>query len=165
VLDKGAPVTKADARQATEPLGLVAGDDVAAQFGFAGGVVGHFASKASPDTAGERFAVTFYGTRGAISIPLSAVPNAPAQILRSGAWRGGAWETIEPPPETRGQARGAANAMMVADLLAAIEGNREAACGARDGRWTLEMVTGVYQAHLAGARLAFPLRERRHPFD
>jgi hypothetical protein len=52
---------------------------------------------------------------------------------------------------------------MVADLIEAIEAGREPACSARDGRWTIEMVMGVYQAHFAGARIPFPLAGRRHP--
>lgn len=163
VSEKGRDITRASGREATEPLGKVAGDNIAARFGFAGGVHAYFASKGGGGTGGERFGVIFYGSKGAISIPLSAVPNVPAQILRSGNWSSAGWEAIEPPAGTQGKPRGAANARMVADLLEAIERGRDAACNARDGRWAIEMVMGVYQSHLRGSRVEFPLRDRKHP--
>jgi hypothetical protein len=53
--------------------------------------------------------------------------------------------------------------MMVGDLQEAIEQDREPACSARDGRWTIEMVTGIYQSQVSGARVEFPLAKRSHP--
>ena len=157
------------AREGTEPVGPVAGDEVAALFAWEGGAHGYFGSKASDVTAGTRFGVTLYGSRGVIAVPLGAVPNEPAMILRTESWameggRGG-WERIEPPPDGRDGARESANAMMVADLLDAIARQREPVCGARDGRWAVEMVMGVYQSQLQGGRVAFPLRDRRHPLS
>ena len=54
--------------------------------------------------------------------------------------------------------------MMAADLIEAIETGREPVCSARDGRWAVEMVMGVYQSQLTGGRVPLPLRDRRHPF-
>jgi predicted dehydrogenase len=159
----GRDISRSDARQATEPVGPVAGDQVAAMFPFPRGIHGYFGSKASDVRSGERFGVTLYGSKGVIWIPLTSVPSDPAMILRGPSWAAGAWQQIEPPPEGRNRSREAANALMVADLLQAIEENREPACSARDGLWTVEMVSGIYQSHLAGGRIAFPLRDRRPP--
>src|SRR5574340_1056572 len=156
----GRGVTPADAHKPTEPVGPVFGDDVAAVFCFPGGVRGYFNSKTSDVPNNGRFGITLYGSKGAIWIPLTSVPSDPASILRSTSWGDGAWTRIEPPAGASGD-RHAANALMITDLLKAIENGGEPACSARDGRWPIEMVAGIYQSHFAGSRLAFPLRKRR----
>ena len=52
---------------------------------------------------------------------------------------------------------------MAADLLDAIEKNRDPICSARDGRWTIEMVTGIYQSSLKRMPVTFPLADRHSP--
>jgi predicted dehydrogenase len=52
---------------------------------------------------------------------------------------------------------------MVRDLLEAIEKDREPVCNARDARWAIEMVMAVYQSQRSGARVPFPLKDRKHP--
>ena len=49
---------------------------------------------------------------------------------------------------------------MAADLLDALERNGQPICSARDGRWAVEMVAGIYQSQLAQARASFPLTKR-----
>ena len=39
----------------------------------------------------------------------------------------------------------------------------EPAVNEMDGRWTTEMISSVYQSQLTGARVTFPLKDRRHP--
>jgi len=166
VLEDGAETSRKSARQGTEPLGPVAGNDVAAMFAFSKGIHGYFSSRANDVKTGARFGVTFYGSNGAIAVPLTAVPSEPAVMLAGAAWgmeaKSTAWKRIAPPPDTSTE-RESANAMMVGDLLEAIEKNREPACSVRDGRWTIEMVMGVYQSQFRRGRVEFPLRERRHP--
>jgi predicted dehydrogenase len=168
VTDEGRELKRGMERKPAEPVGPVAGTRISAMFGFARGVDGHFASRRSGDRSGSRFGVTLCGSRGQLYIPLSAVPNAPAEILRSTSWafdKAGGWERLEPPPEARSADRESVNRMMAIDLIEAVETGRDPVCGARDGRWAVEMVMGVYQSQLAGARVAFPLRDRRHPLD
>ena len=166
-LQDGKEIRRDSGREGTEPVGRVAGNDVAAMFAFSGGLHGYFASRSSDDVSGARFGVMLYGSRGVISVPLTAVPNEPAMILRTSTWAmegtAGAWERIEPPSNGLSMVRDAANTIMIMDLLEAVEQNREPVCGARDGRWTIEMVTGIYQSQLSGGRVAFPLRDRRQP--
>ncbi len=37
--------------------------------------------------------------------------------------------------------------------------------GGLHAHWTIEMVMGIYQSEQAGARVAFPLKARRHPLE
>ncbi|MDP3000994.1 MAG: Gfo/Idh/MocA family oxidoreductase [Bryobacterales bacterium] len=168
VTEQGREVRRGMERKPTEPVGPVAGDAVTAIFRFARGIDGHFGSRRSDVRSGSRFGVTLCGSKGLIFIPLSAVPNEAATILRSASWaldKAGGWERLEPPPVGVWQNREAANRIMAADLIEAIETGREPVCSARDGRWAVEMVMGVYQSQLTGSRVSFPLRDRRHPFE
>jgi hypothetical protein len=81
---------------------------------------------------------------------------------------GASWETI--PVQVAGVEQGIdgrliANALMVADLVEAIEKDRNPICNQDDGRWTIEMISGIYAAQQTGGRVKLPLRERRHPLD
>lgn len=165
VTQDGREIAPADARTPTEPVGPVAGNQIGAMFAFAGGLHGYFASVRNDQQGGPRFGVFFYGSKGVIYIPLTSVPSGPPLLLRSPAWVSDRepWQRIELPPGESETSREHANALMVADLLDAIEKNREPACGARDGRWTIEMVTGIYQSQMNGARVEFPLKDRRDP--
>lgn len=50
------------------------------------------------------------------------------------------------------------------DLLVAIDEDRQPLCSARDGRLTIEMVFAAFESHrLNGARVEFPLTEKRNP--
>lgn len=160
-------VTPSDGLRPSEPVGLVAGDQVAAMFALGGETHAYFGSKANDVTNSSRFGVTFYGSHGAIFVALTQVPQRPAMILRSTNWAGegpsAKWEVLPPPPQPKLETRFDANSLMVQDLLDAIEKDREPICGARDGRWTIEMVTGIYQSQTSGARVPFPLRDRHNP--
>ncbi len=52
---------------------------------------------------------------------------------------------------------------MVAEQLSAIDSNLRPCCNEIDGRWTTEMIQGVYLAHLTARRIDFPLADRHHP--
>jgi predicted dehydrogenase len=163
VTQDGREVDRSLARQATEPLGLIAGDEIAATFWFETGVHGYFGSRPSDVVSGERFGLALYGSKGILFVPTTQVPGAPPDILMSTSWVTGTWRKIEHQPEERRNERGAANAMMVRDLIEAIEKDREPVCSARDARWTIEMVMGVYQSQKTGSHVSFPLKDRRHP--
>ena len=159
ISDEARPVTHEMRRTPSEPIGTVAGDDIAAMFRFHGGVMGYFGSKRSDVADGRRFGVTLYGSKGVVFVPLSDVPSAPPYVLRRTSWVDGKWERVEYPAGTS-LTRVATNALMAADLMEAIEGGREPICSARDGRWAVEMVAGIYQSHFSGARVSFPLAKR-----
>jgi predicted dehydrogenase len=160
ITEKGRAATREMEREGTEPIGRIAGDQVSAMFGFPNGVPGFFGSKRSDVTDGARFGVSLYGSKGMAYIPLANVPGSAPYVLRGTAWVDGKWERVEYPPEPVIQTREQTNAVMAADLLAAIEKNREPVCSVKDARWTIEMLAGIYQSHYSGARVRFPLGRR-----
>lgn len=163
VTEQGRELQPSLMREASEPIGPVGGDDVAAMFGFSSGVHGYFGSKHNDRRDGRRFGLTLYGSKGLLFVPLNDVPSSEPHLLRAPAWapeKGEAWERIPYPPGTRLVTRPETNRLMALDLLAAIEQDRAPACSAVDGRWTIEMVAGVYQSQFAARRVPFPLATR-----
>jgi predicted dehydrogenase len=167
VTQNGVDVRASDARTPSEPIGRVAGNQVTAVFGFAGGVRGHFSSIASPDTDRARFGVYLYGSRGVLFAPNLIFPSGQPLILRTPGWMPTAtakWEPValaEPvPPVSKLGVQHLSNVAMAQDLLDAVQAGREPMCSAVDGRWTVEMVASVYQSHLTGRRVPLPLRDR-----
>lgn len=160
--DKGRELSQTMMRAAGEAVGRIGGDNINAMFGFPNGVHAYFASKASDITSGRRFGVSLYGSRGFVFVPLNAVPSDEPYHLDSPAWapeKGEPWLRI-PYAEGKPSDRHFANKAMALDLLEAIETGREPLCSARDGRWTIEMVAGIYESQWSGARTRFPLSQR-----
>ena len=152
----------------SEPIGPIAGRQMAAMFSFGEGRHGFFGSKQSSATHPWRFGTDIYGAKGRIFLPNEIYSReARAFVLRTPAWVPSgdvAWERIEPEHRSFGDHRHlTANALMVEDLLDSIETGREPACSERAGRWTVEMTQGVYGSQLKRSVLDFPLRDREHP--
>ena len=153
-----------------EPIGPVAGRQMTAMFSFGAGRHGFFGTKKSSLTHPWRFGTHVYGAKGRIFLP-NEIYSAKSEgfILRTPAWipgRGREWEPIEPEHRSFGEERNlTANALMVEDLLDAIESDREPACSERAGRWTVEMTQGMYASQLGRAVMEFPLKDRGHPLD
>ncbi|MCX6612285.1 MAG: Gfo/Idh/MocA family oxidoreductase [Acidobacteria bacterium] len=158
VTTNGREIGKGDVTQPTENIGPVAGKQISAIFAFAGGVHGYFSSRAVADTHPLRFGTWIYGSRGVIFLPNGIYPDGGLHILRSPAWLPDAkhsWEAIPATPDP-GIHTGPeiANALMVADLLRAIEGNSKPCCNEEDGRWSIAMIDSVYAAQKSGQRVA-----------
>ncbi len=174
VTSEGREIGAGDVKQATEPIGPIAGNQISAMMAFDGGVHGFFASKAADQTDALRFGTWIYGTKGVLFLPNGIYPGGGLSLLRSAAWlpdRKVQWEQISAQPDLANQGiairdgREMANALMVADLVRAIERDAKPCCNEEDGRWTIEMVHSVYQAQKSGGRVSFPLRARTHPLD
>ncbi len=169
VTQDGEELAQRHVKQAGEPVGPVAGNQIAAMFGFDGGVHGYFASKACTTTHELRYGMQIVGEKGVIFLPMAIYPDGQPLILRSAAWlpvEGQGWEKLEPAGGTqvfRGGNALIANALMVEDLLQSIERGRKPLCSEEDGRWTIEMISGVYAAQKGGKRVPLPLADRRHP--
>lgn len=167
VTQNGADVTKAHARTPSEPIGLVAGNQVSAMFAFNNGVHAHFGSMASREPYRRGFGTHLYGSRGVIFVPNQIFPSGQPYILRSTNWlptEEKGWERVTlpdpvPPVSPLGDQH-LSNVAMVEDLLDAVQTGRKPLCSEVDGRWTVEMVASVYQSHLSGRRVSFPLRDR-----
>jgi hypothetical protein len=143
-------------------------------FAFKGGVHGYFASRAADQTDPLRFGTWLYGTKGVLFLPNAIYPDGGLYLLRSPAWlpdERHRWERIEAKPDISGQGitvsteREIANALMVADLVRAIERDGKPCCNEDDGRWTIEMIHGIYQAQRTGDRVTFPLQARNHALE
>jgi predicted dehydrogenase len=169
VTQDGREVTAADRRAATEPLGPVAGDSIQASYAFPGGVEGHFASQKVGPGLGGRFQIALYGSKGIVVVHIDQDPQIyflPDKLWSPGK-TGSRWQPLPGAPSNEDptglSGAQAANRRIVLDLIRAIETGGESVAGAHEGRATLEMIFAVYASHLAGARAALPLKDRRHP--
>ncbi len=168
VTQNGVDVSKADARAPSEPIGLVAGNQINAMFSFQNGVHGYFSSMVSREPDRMRFGIYLYGSRGVIFVPNQIFPLGQPYILRSSGWMPTPecdWERISlPNPVPSASPLGVqhlSNVAMAADLLEAIQSSRKPMCNEEDGRWTVEMVASVYQSHLRKHRVSLPLQDRK----
>ena len=174
VTGDGEELSAKHVKRPTEPIGPIAGNQISATFAFASGVHGYFASRATDQTDPLRFGTWIYGSKGVLFLPNAIYPSGGLYVLRSPAWLPDdriRWERIDAKPDMSSQGiafeegREIANALMVADLVRAIERDAKPACNEEDGRWTIEMVHGVYQAQKTGQRVTFPLSSRTHPLQ
>ncbi len=169
VLDKGHEVTAQDAHPATEGIGLVIGEEIFAQFAFAGGVNGTFTSQARNwDSAGP-WGLELVGSRGSVRIMMEMIPRIyTLKIGRRTAegcateWRvWGGDPTLKLAEVERTTAR--AHTRAVDDWLHAIAMNREPVCSGFAAMNALEMAHAVFAAGLSRGRVDFPLKNRQHP--
>ncbi len=164
VLTGGRDITRADARQVKDNVGLVAGDEVFAQFAFPGGVNATFTSAARLRETVGSWGIELHGSKGVARINCDTAPNV---FLRqstpwSGAGRTDTWTTFDPEKVSAPDVH---NSDPPGDWLQAIRENREPVCSLRNGARAVEMVCAVYASALSGSRAAFPLKERGHPLE
>jgi predicted dehydrogenase len=168
----GRPITKADAVEGPEGIGLIAGDAVAAMFGLADGPVGYFASVRDAGLKQPAFGLTVAGSKGAIHIRPDHVPQA--WLREAPLWRTDKefpWLPIGPtglgdalPADVdRGAERAAWGRRAAADLLDAIANDREPETGMYAGRTVVEMTSAIYASALSGERVTWPLAARGNP--
>jgi predicted dehydrogenase len=169
----GRPITTADAVEAPEGLGLIAGDSVAATFGMADGPLGFFASVRDAGLKQPNFGLTIVGTAGAIHIRPDFVPHA--YFRAAPLWRMDKdypWQPIGPEglggplPEAdvdRAAERASWGRRAAVDLLDAIAEDREPETGMYAGATTVEMTAAVYASALSGRRIDLPLTDRGNP--
>ncbi|MCY3764396.1 MAG: Gfo/Idh/MocA family oxidoreductase [Gemmatimonadetes bacterium] len=150
-----------DAREAAEPVGLIAGDRIHSCFAFENGAAGYFVSRADQPGNGECFGLELVGRdgrfmmRGGAPTLIAAYPYSvwlPEDETR-------VWNVLD--LETVPFADG--NRLAVLDLIDAIEHDRQPLSSGVDAVKALEMVLGAYASQISGARVAFPMSERTHP--
>ena len=169
VTHKGKEITRADARQPSEQIGPVAGDEISAQFHFAGSLVGSFTSRARMAAQTGHWGLELIGSKGSARILADIWPrvfySTPAKW--SDAGRTEQWKPLESDPAhqfalgVRGFPH--ANARLLDAWLEAIAKDREPTCSGQNAAKALEMVMAVYHASLQQKRVAVPLEDRRHP--
>ena len=174
VMQEGRDARPGDVLPAAEEGGWITGDDIVAQFGFDGGVTGTYESALSSDGGGTPyFRMELCGTAGMLalwSIPGPDVYFYPRPYFVPGI--PGEWELLRPPPlpDLTPPPAGdigfhAANQVLVSDLLAAVEEDREPVSSGRDGHAAVEMILAVYASHVQGGRIPLPLTQRSHPLE
>ena len=173
-MSDGRPVTKEDAVEGPEELGLIAGDHIHALYGFENGVTATFESRRNQGEFGGRHGLQILGSKGIMS-----VYDASQQVRIYGAsfWRPDVShpvhnvtsEAIASLPENQSQnlndLQMVANVAIVREILQAREEGRQPINSAHDGRWALEMIHGIYASHLQGQRITLPLANRNHPLS
>jgi predicted dehydrogenase len=161
VLWQGRDIVASDGRLVNDNVGLVAGDEVFAQFGFARGVNATFTSTAKLRETTGNWGIEIFGSKGAARINCDVSPNV--FVRRAAAWKAEGKTDRWEPLDATATKPAAPNAGPVGDWLEAIRDNREPECSGRNGAWAVEMVFAVYRAALDSRRAAFPLADRRHP--
>jgi predicted dehydrogenase len=181
VTQDGRDVSLADVTEGDEEVGLIAGNGVAAYYAFKNGVAAHFESYrgdvSRKGISGRWMGFEVYGTKGVFSLR-----NSPAGELYRyphGLWVPGEddgrwervildeWDNPDLPPGARRDAPHRSNQMIVAELVRAIEADRdvEKVSSGRDARAALEMIMAVHESQRLKARVPFPMENRQNPYE
>jgi len=152
-----------DAKAASEPLGPVAGDCLAAMFGFPNQVHGYLESHRGLEGSSERFCIEIYGSEGIIaSRSMSDVVWFEGPVLNPA--KPHRWQVVSTPAwDAVADHDLWSRRALFHDLLQAAEENREPFSSGKQARWVQEMIQGIYASHLAQARITLPLKQREHP--
>lgn len=162
----GKPALPKDVREASEPLGPIVGNRLNAMYGLRLGVAGHFGSAWTREGAGGRWGVDLYGTKGIITIRMGTIPDV--YWIDCPTWAPGGtdaeWKRLPDAPEfTMDDQATERHKIIVDDLLAAIKEDRQPAVSLADGVGAQEMIQAVFESHVQGKPVAFPLENRSHP--
>lgn len=164
VTQTGVPVTRKQAVDGNEGIGLLAGDGIDASYRLASNATGFFASHRDKAGNPSRFGLTVYGSRGMIQCQSGY--NRAAWILKDPSWSPGRsgvrWETISPSPSP---VHADGNTAAIADLVNSIRQQRDPRSGPQEARRATEMIVAVFASHLRGSAVSLPLAERGNPWE
>jgi len=188
ILDDARLTTTADLRPGAEEIAPIAGNGLRATFGFTGvtstgaprtegnGVIGHFESYAGLGEGEDLFGLELVGEKGQLSLRgglTKRLLRYPRPYIVPGA-SFDHWESITTPNVEPGDVPGEeidgatlfqrGNRRIIADLLDAIENDREPAGSGQRARAALELIQAIAAAHANGGRIPLPLQQREHPF-
>jgi predicted dehydrogenase len=162
VTGAGRDIEPGDVRDATEPVGPVAGDCINSYFAFEHGVSGFFDSRKDQPGRGRHFGMEIVGSEG--RIVLKGGSGSDIMIYPYPAFEASTkeqkWQPLEGVKQQDMQGDG--NKAAVADLIEAIEADREPVSSASSAVAALELILGAYEAQIRGGRVALPM-QRRHP--
>ncbi len=165
VTQDGRPITRADVGRGREPI-FVAGNSIHALFAFPGDLMLHWSSVKRDDGwntsegGREKWAIEILGTKGILAYQ-SAVGfvwlDSPffAHRDRAPVWK--------PAPEPANWTWPEHARHPIKGLIRAIETGSPPISSAEDGRWTIEMVSAVYESERTRGRVLFPLADRTNP--
>ena len=167
----GRSATLEDAVGGPEELGLIAGDAIHALYGFGHGATATFETHRNQANHPHRYGIWIYGTAGIMTVHDS---SQQIRIYESPVWhpdgdvavRDVTEESLELSPDAQpsmASLQASANVAVVRDVFEARRDGRRPVNSGYDGRWALEMIHGIYAAHLSGSRIGLPLDNRNHP--
>jgi predicted dehydrogenase len=162
----GKPATKADVREATEPLGPIVGDSISCTFGFANGVHGNFGSKKNKENGGGRWGIDIYGTKGVVTVRQDV--NPAILYMPDPTWSGKQpWQPLPgapvvPAPKEPEKER---YLPLINDLIDSIEKGREPEYSFQKALVPAEMIQAVFESYVSKSRAPLPLKERTHPLS
>ena len=162
---QGRPITKTDVHKGREPI-LVAGDTVRAQFHFANNVLCSWQSVKADEEwhtaprGTERWGFTIFGTKRILSYYSLSTPQFLDTPFLGHKTQTADWAPLPNPADWPPKPH---ETHLVASLLHAIENDAQPLVSSDDGRWTIEMVSAVYESQRLGRRVEFPLKERANP--
>ena len=169
ILHDGQEVTRTNVRKATEGIGPIIGNDIAAQFSFANGVLGSFTSRGKNRETAGHWGLHLIGSKGVVRVGADVLPTI--WILKSGELsengKTDQWQRLESDPTlnwTKEQkAFPSGNRRLLDDWLACFGEKREPICSAYNAMKAVEMCMGIFEAGLSRERVTFPLKNRKHP--
>jgi predicted dehydrogenase len=163
------PVSKADVVEGNEGIGLLAGDAIAAMYGFPQSVTGYFGTQRNAAKR-TRFGLSIYGTEGILEMTTGYLPSV--RYLPESSWSAGQtgakWLNVssaglnKPEPLTR-DADPNGNRPCILELLASIRENRYPSGGIDDARGAIEMIVAVYESQRLAGPTPIPLTNREDP--
>ena len=153
--------------------GLVLGERGHAAFRFKNGIHADVQFIAQPQTNDNAYGIDIIGTEGRIAIRESV---GTTMFIHKGQHKTPAetWEPVhlasedldeQGNPRDKGSIRLLLQRLMLRDLIAAIEEDRDPFASGRDGRDCLEMIHATWESHRQKARVYMPLTPREHPLE
>ncbi|MEQ9411190.1 MAG: Gfo/Idh/MocA family oxidoreductase [Fuerstiella sp.] len=172
VLQNGRPATAADVVEGAEGLGLLAGNEIHAQWLLSKGIVGRYTTFTDDGSAKNGYAAHLVGTKGRISIHIDRDPVA--WLSPGNPFDPASQKAARIPITTAGLGQDETQPELIAsvhdhslairDLIDAVDHNRAPLCDAGQGALAVEMICSVFESHRQhGAYVSFPLKERDNP--
>ena len=165
VTTKGKPISKNDVRKGREPM-IVAGDTIRARFEFPKDISATWQSVSAPGDwnlpprGAERWGFHIFGTKRILAYYSLSEPLYYDSPFLGHKTKHSTWQPLPDPQDWPPHAH---ERHLPRDLIHAIERRTEPLCNADDGRWTIEMVTAVYDSQIQASPIPFPLKNRRNP--
>lgn len=174
ILQQGHPVRASDIADGAEGLGLMAGDELHAMFGWDNGPVAWFDSRRSMAGSPSRYGLQIFGSKGVIEILESPLPSV--MILQDPGWSAGRtgkdWKPVssagidvpEPLKDPVYRTRHGLAIQKLQELIGQ-EGDFQTHADELAARDVIEMITAVAESHRQGQPVRFPLVQRSNPFS
>ncbi len=165
VTQNGEDITKEDIHQGREPI-TVGGDTIRAMYAFPQNIQCYWNSVKTGDHWNTRFAnrdkwqFEIRGTKRIIIYQSGygfAYLDSPFPAHKKSGME---WKNLPQPNNWEIPHH---EKHPILNLIHAIENDTQPLCSGNDGRWTIEMVSAVYQSQKEKQRIPFPLQFRKNP--